>query len=74
MRDSRNTQDKTSDPSRIVAVKIGLASDDILKWSKGRSEKTRNNQLSYIPSREGWLVLCEDLWTSKRLGMLLWTV
>ena len=55
MRDSRNTQDKTSDPSRIVAVKIGLASpDDILKWSKGEVKKPETiNYRTFRPEKDG---------------------
>ena len=55
MRDSRNTQDKTSDPSRIVAVKIGLASpEDILKWSKGEVKKPETiNYRTFRPEKDG---------------------
>jgi DNA-directed RNA polymerase beta' subunit len=55
MRDTRNNQDKTIDPSGIVAVQIGLASpEDILSWSKGEVKKPETiNYRTFRPEKDG---------------------
>ncbi len=55
MRDSRKTQEKSIDPSSIVAVQIGLASpDDILNWSKGEVKKPETiNYRTFRPEKDG---------------------
>ena len=55
MRDLRKNQDKSIDPSRIVAVQIGLASpEDIRKWSKGEVKKPETiNYRTFRPEKDG---------------------
>ena len=60
------------DVNNFEYMKIGLASPDkIRSWSRGEVKKPETiNYRTLKPEKEG-LVLREDFWTYKRLGMSL---
>ena len=44
--------------NNFSAIQIGLASPEkIREWSYGEVKKTRNNQLPFSKTREGWIIL-----------------